>query len=225
MRPKITYLMIIVILVISTAVWFYFDTDAVFDEFGFSGENLTQGRVWTLVTSIFLHGNSVHLALNSIALFFFGRALEDQLSPRTFLIIFFIGGIVGNLFVLFTYPMSQIVIGASGAVFAIMGTAIILAPFDFIPYPIPLPLPLALIGIFIAISEVINFMTGGHGNVAHVAHIGGMVAGIAFGFREGGSKQGLIVVVILLMVLLLMPYMWPVLSEMSYLPLIGDLFG
>ncbi len=223
MKLRITYLMILIIIAISTIIWLFPQTDIITQNLGFSGENLMGGEVWTLITSIFLHGNPAHLALNSIALFFFGRALEEELSVKTFLIIFFIGGIVGNLFVLFTYPMDQIVIGASGAVFAIMGTAIVLTPFDFIPYPIPLPLPLALIGIFMAITEVVSFMTGGHGNVAHIAHIGGMVSGIAFGFREGGSKQGLIVVAVLLAVLLVMPYMWSIFGEISYLPIISNL--
>lgn len=225
MRIRVTYLMIIVIVAISVAVWLSPQTDSITESFGFSGQNLTEGRLWTLVTSVFLHGGPAHLVLNSIALFFFGRALEDALSMKNFLVIFFIGAVVGNLFVLFTYPMDQIVIGASGAVFAIMGTAIILEPFDFIPYPVPLPLPLALMGIFIAVSEVISFITGGHGNVAHIAHIGGMATGIAFGFREGGSRQGLIVVAVLLIVLLLMPQVWPIISKISYLSVIKSLLG
>ncbi len=225
MKLRLTYLMILTIIAISSFVWISGSTDAIIQEFGFSGESLVGGEVWTLITSIFLHGNPAHLVLNSIALFFFGRALEEELSWKTFLIIFFVGGIVGNLFVLFTYPMSQVVIGASGAVFAIMGTAIILTPFDFIPYPVPLPLPLALVGIFIAVSEVISFMAGGHGNVAHIAHIGGMATGVAFGFREGGSKQGLIIVAVLMALLLVMPHLWPLLGEISYLPLIRDLLG
>lgn len=225
MKTRATYLMIIIIVVISLAVWLSPQTDSIIQEFGFSGENLMEGEVWTLLTSIFIHGNPAHLVLNSIALFFFGRALEDELSVKNFFVIFFIGAIVGNLFVLFTYPMDQVVIGASGAVFAIMGTAIILTPFDFIPYPVPLPLPLALMGIFMAVSEVISFMTGGHGNVAHIAHIGGMATGIAFGFREGGSKQGLIVVAVLLIVLLLMPQILPIINEISYLPLIKNFLG
>ncbi|MFP4116971.1 MAG: rhomboid family intramembrane serine protease [Candidatus Aenigmatarchaeota archaeon] len=225
MKLRLTYLMILIIIGISIFVWASENTDETVEDFGFSGENLAGGEVWTLITSIFLHGNPAHLVLNSIALFFFGRALEEELSWETFLIIFFIGGIVGNLFVLFTYPMEQVVIGASGAVFAIMGTAIILTPFDFIPYPVPLPLPLALVGIFIAVSEIVSFMTGGHGNIAHIAHIGGMATGIAFGFREGGSKQGLAIVAMLMIFLLLMPHLGPLIEEISYLPLIKDFLG
>ncbi len=225
MKPRITYILILVIIVVSMAAWYALPTEEINQDFGFSGENLSEGRVWTLVSSIFLHGNPAHLVLNIIALFFFGRALEDKLSLKSFLVVFFVGGIVGNLFVLFTYPMEQIVIGASGAVFAIMGTAIILSPFDFIPYPIPIPLPLALIGVFVAVSEIISFLAGGHGNVAHIAHIGGLSSGLVFGFREGGSKKGILVIVIILMAILIIPYLWPLFTEISYLPIIGDLFG
>ncbi len=225
MKLRATYLMILVLVMVSFSVWMFSSPEDINQEFGFSGDNLVRGRVWTLVTSIFLHGNVQHLILNIIALFFFGRALESELDIRTFLIIFFVGGIVGNLFVLFTYPMGQIVIGASGAVFAVMGTAIVLSPFDFIPYPVPIPLPLALIGVFIAVSEIISLLTGGYPNVAHIAHVGGLTAGLAFGFREGGSKTGILIIALILMAILVMPHIWPVLTEISYLPLIREFLG
>ncbi len=225
MKLRATYLMILVLVMVSFSVWMFSSPEDINQEFGFSGDNLVRGRVWTLVTSIFLHGNVQHLILNIIALFFFGRALESELDIRTFLIIFFVGGIVGNLFVLFTYPMGQIVIGASGAVFAVMGTAIVLSPFDFIPYPVPIPLPLALIGVFIAVSEIISLLTGGYPNVAHIAHVGGLAAGLAFGFREGGSKTGILIIALILMAILVMPHIWPVLTEISYLPLIREFLG
>ncbi|MFP4115674.1 MAG: rhomboid family intramembrane serine protease [Candidatus Aenigmatarchaeota archaeon] len=225
MKLRSTYALILIFVGVFFAVNTFFSPEEIVQSFGFSGENLVEGRIWTLVTSIFLHGSVAHLALNSIALFFFGRALESEVSLKQVLTIFFLGGIVGNLFVLFTYPTDQVVIGASGAVFAIMGTAIILAPFDFIPYPVPLPLPLALIGVFVAISEVLTFLSGGHGNVAHIAHMGGLAAGLAFGFREGGSKTGILALVLILLIILILPYLWPVLTEFTYIPILYDFLG
>lgn len=221
---KITLLLILIIVVSFFSVGVVPDSEAVFNNLGFSGNNLVEGKIWTLITSIFLHGGPVHLILNCIALFFFGRAVEDEIPAPTYLSIFFIGGIVGNLFVLFTYPANEIVIGASGAIFAVMGTGILLAPMDFIPYPIPLPLPLALIGIFVAISEVIAFLSGMNGHIARIAHIGGLLTGLVFGLREGESKKGLIVLAVMLLILMLLPNFWPIVSKLSYLNFIEKVF-
>lgn len=177
------------------------------------------------MTSIFLHGNPAHLLLNCIALFFFGRALESEVSSKALILIFFLGGIVGNLFVLFAYPASQIVVGASGAVFAVMGTGILLAPMDLVFYPAPVPVPLALIGIVIAISETMAFIAGPADNIAHAAHLGGLVAGMLFGLREGESKKGLIIIAVMFVIILLMPNIWSVLNEISYLNILTSQLG
>lgn len=222
---KITYALIIIIIASFFLVGSVGSTDQIFNRFGFSGNNLLEGRAWTLVTSIFLHGGPAHLVLNCIALFFFGRAVEDELSPAAYLTIFFLGGIVGNLFVLFTYPANEIVVGASGAVFAIMGTGILLAPLDFVVYPVPLPLPLALVGIFIAVSEVLAFLTSTNTHIAHIAHIGGLLTGIVFGLREGESKKGLIIIAIMFVILMLLPNFWAVISKLSYLNILQGMLG
>jgi hypothetical protein len=106
-----------------------------------------------------------------------------------------------------------------------MGTGILLAPLDFVVYPVPLPLPLAFVGIIIAISEVIAFLTGVDGHIAHIAHIGGLITGVFFGMREGESKKGLIILGIMFLILLMLPNFWPVVSQISYLDFLQNLFG
>ena len=87
---KITYGIILVCVIIYAAFnmvpeW---EVDDLYENFGFSGENLFAGKIWTIVTSIFVHGSFLHLISNMLALFFFGRALEEDVPNDRFLVIF-----------------------------------------------------------------------------------------------------------------------------------------
>ena len=89
---------------------------------------------WTIVTNLFVHGSIWHLLFNMITLYFFGTFLLRLVGIRTFLIVYFLGGIMGNIFFMlsaffwfFASPYS-IVIGASGAIFALGGTLAVLTP-------------------------------------------------------------------------------------------------
>jgi len=139
-------------------------------------------RPWTMVTNLFVHGGIWHLLFNMITLYFFGTFLIRLVGTRDFLIIYFLGGIAGNIvFMLFAYfhlltsPFS-IVIGASGAIFALGGALALLTPrlrvFVF-PIPVPMPLWVAVIGGFVIMVFV--------GGVAWQGHLGGLVFGLLAG--------------------------------------------
>jgi len=140
---------------------------------------------WTIVTNLFVHDPSSiwHLLFNMMTLYFFGTFLLRLVSVRTFLIIYFLGGIVGNIFFMlsaffwFLASPYSIVIGASGAIFALGGTLTVLMPrlrvFVF-PIPVPMPLWAAVIGGFV----ILSFM----GGVAWQGHLGGLVLGLIAGF-------------------------------------------
>jgi membrane associated rhomboid family serine protease len=133
-------------------------------------------RPWTIVTNLFIHSGIWHILANMITLYFFGSFLTRLVGQRSFLIIYFLGGILGNLvYMLLASPFS-IAIGASGAVFALGGALTVLRPklrvFVF-PIPAPLPLWVAIIGVFF----VISFFPG----VAWQAHLGGLVFGLVAG--------------------------------------------
>jgi len=139
-------------------------------------------RPWTIVTNLFVHGGIWHLLFNMITLYFFGTFLIRLVGTRDFLIIYFLGGIAGNIvFMLFAYfhlltsPFS-IVIGASGAIFALGGALALLTPrlrvFVF-PIPVPMPLWIAVIGGFVIMVFV--------GGVAWQGHLGGLVFGLLAG--------------------------------------------
>ena len=134
-------------------------------------------RPWTIITSIFLHGSIGHILANMITLYFFGRYLCALLGERKFLLVYFIGGILGNILYILLAPPLSIAIGASGAVFALGGVLAVMRPrlrvFVF-PIPVPLPLWAAVIGGFL----IISFFP----NVAWQAHLGGMAFGLTIGY-------------------------------------------
>src|SRR4030095_1245815 len=76
-------------------------------------------RPWTLVTYMFLHAGPMHLIFNMLGLYFFGPRVEERLGSRSFLFLYFISGITGELQSLVMQQTSPIV-GASGGIFGVM---------------------------------------------------------------------------------------------------------
>jgi len=138
-------------------------------------------RPWTIVTNLFIHSGVWHIFANMITLYFFGSFLSRLIGTPKFLIIYFSGGILGNIlfFLLPPSPLS-IAIGASGAVFALGGVLAILMPrlrvFVF-PIPVPLPLWIAVIGGFVILSIFAPLL-----GIAWQAHLGGLVLGLVAGY-------------------------------------------
>ncbi|MBI2847751.1 MAG: rhomboid family intramembrane serine protease [Chloroflexi bacterium] len=133
-------------------------------------------RPWTMVTSMFVHAGFGHIFANMLTLYFFGSYLLQLIGSRYFLLVYFVGGILGNiLFLLLASPFA-IAVGASGAVFAVGGALTVLQPklrvFIF-PIPVPIPLWIAVIGGF-----VIMLLP----SIAWQAHLGGLVLGLAAGY-------------------------------------------
>lgn len=131
---------------------------------------------WTIVTNLFVHDGIWHILANMLTLYFFGSYLTRLAGDRNFLIVYFLGGILGNVVYLLLGPLLSIAVGASGAVFAVAGALTVLRPkltVFIIPIPVPIPLWIAVIGGFLLLS----FMPG----VAWQAHLGGLVVGLVAG--------------------------------------------
>ena len=134
-------------------------------------------RPWTIVTNLFIHSGIWHILANMLTLYFFGSYLTRLIGERNFLIVYFIGGILGNIFYIVLGPPFSIAIGASGAVFAVAGALTVMRPrlrVFIIPIPVPLPLWVAVIGGFL----VLSFFP----HVAWQAHLGGLVFGLVVGY-------------------------------------------
>jgi len=132
---------------------------------------------------MFVHGSFLHILFNMISLYFLGSFLIRAAGEKSFLAVFFLGGLVGNiLFVLLTNPLS-IGIGASGGIFALGGALVVMVPrVPIIILPIPVPMPL---WVAILIFLLLSFLPG----IAWQAHVGGFVLGLIAGLIFKRRRQ------------------------------------
>jgi len=130
---------------------------------------------WTIISSMFVHGSPWHILFNMISLYFLGSFFIRAAGERSFLAVFFLGGLAGNiLFVLLANPFST-GIGASGAIFALGGALAVMVPrvpVLIIPIPVPVPLWVAILIFFF-----LSFLPG----IAWQAHLGGLLLGLIAG--------------------------------------------
>lgn len=143
-------------------------------------------RLWQPVTYMFMHADLWHLLLNMWPLWMFGRTLEYELGSRRFLLYYMVCGVGAGLVQLLMYhlmPPSDLAatLGASGAVFGILLAFGMLHPNDRIGLLFP---PIVLKAKwFVAVYGVIELFAGIRGsfspvdNIAHFAHLGGMLFG------------------------------------------------
>ncbi|MDX2139131.1 MAG: rhomboid family intramembrane serine protease [Chloroflexota bacterium] len=153
--------------------------------------------VFDLVRSMFMHGDWLHLGGNMLFLWIFGSNIEDYYGRRTFLVMYLFGGAVAALAQsIIAAQLCVPMVGASGAISAVLGSYLILFPgvkvrvgfvlFRFFYQSILLPVWLVLGYWFLL--QIINgaFTMGvdtlGEGGVAFFAHIGGFVFGALFAF-------------------------------------------
>jgi membrane associated rhomboid family serine protease len=136
-------------------------------------------RPWTFVTAIFLHADITHILFNMIALFFFGIYLEKKISKKSYIFIFLLAGIIGNVGYYFSAPDSSIPgLGASGAIYGIMGTLTVLAPTAVV-FVYGIPMPMFVAAIFWFLLEFFGLFAPS--DIAHGAHLGGLFVGIILG--------------------------------------------
>ncbi|MFH1400524.1 MAG: rhomboid family intramembrane serine protease [Nanoarchaeota archaeon] len=143
---------------------------------------------WQYLTSIFAHGSAGHLASNLIGLLIFGLILEGRIGSKRLLWLFLTSGLVVNI--LSPYPSS---LGASGAIFAIMGALVALRPFMII-WLYWMPMPMIIAGAIWAVSNTLGAL-GGTGGIGYIAHLIGLGIGLLFGLalrRQLGDKRKLL---------------------------------
>jgi membrane associated rhomboid family serine protease len=136
---------------------------------------------WTILTSMFTHMDFMHLLANMITLYFYGSFLNRITGTRTFLWIYFGGGLLSALAVLLLSHPTSFTIGASGAIFALGGALAVLVPmlkvFIF-PIPVPMPLWVAILIGFLLLAFIPD--------VSWQGHLGGLLFGLAAGWYLRG---------------------------------------
>ena len=133
-------------------------------------------RPWTIITSIFIHAGFGHIFGNMITLYFFGSFLHRLIGSGRFLLVYFVGGIVGNVLYLLLGDSLSIAVGASGAVYAIAGVLVVMMPRLTVRLYFIIPMPLWVVVLIFFV--VWSFIPG----VAWEAHMGGLAVGLIAGY-------------------------------------------
>lgn len=137
---------------------------------------------WGLVTAIFLHGSLLHLFFNGFALLMFGPILERKVGSNNFLILFFTSGILGSVFY-YAFVLAGVTpplpaLGASGAIYGILGALAILMPdMPILVFFIPMTMRIAAV-VWVALEFFGSFNASS--GIASAAHLGGLLVGIAW---------------------------------------------
>jgi len=150
---------------------------------------IRDGSALRLFTALFLHADWAHLLGNLVFLLIFGLPAERTMGPWRFLILFLLGGAFSNLAaVLAIGAPDRVIIGASGAVSAMIGAYLALFPRAKLGVVVPLGLFLEfvkapaslLIGIWALLQVIFAYIGPAFGAVAWSAHIAGFLFGIVF---------------------------------------------
>ena len=138
---------------------------------------------WTIVTNMFVHADLWHFLGNMLMLYFFGSYLLGLVGEARFLLVYFAGGLLANVAFLVLGSDFATVVGASGALYAVMGVMAVMRPRlkVYLWFMIPVDL-----WIVVVVGMLIIFP-----GVAWQAHLGGLVLGLAAGYffrkRERGA--------------------------------------
>lgn len=159
----------------------------VFSQASLPEEAVAIPAAFTLVTSMFLHGSWMHLLGNMLYLWIFGNNIEDVMGHTRFVVFYILCGMLAALSHAFTDPSSQIpMVGASGAISAVLGAYILLFPHAHVLVLLPMiGMTRVAAGIVLGMWFITQLISGGMsmggtgGGVAFFAHIGGFIAGMA----------------------------------------------
>ncbi len=162
--------------------------------FGLSLDGMQRLYAWQLCTYMFLHSRFFifHVIFNMIGLYVFGRDVEEMIGTGRFVMLYLLCGFLGGLFWLIAAPSNATCIGASGAVFGLLGTYAAFFPDRRITlllfFVLPVTLTARTLAIGFGIVSLLSVMSGSSGGVAHMAHLAGGVAGYIYGWRTKKTK-------------------------------------
>jgi membrane associated rhomboid family serine protease len=149
--------------------------------------NILAGNyLWTFITSMFMHGSLFHIFANMFSLLFIGTLVERILGKKRYLYFYLISGLLaGAFFVLlslfFPADLDTFAVGASGAVFGLVGLLMLLTPnlpVYVMLIPIPIKMKYAAPGILLALWLI---SIAGKVPIGNTAHLGGLLSGLFYG--------------------------------------------
>lgn len=204
-KPVVTYILIVLNLMVSLYGVLH-GNDELINMFGNNYELVQNGEFYRLFTCMFVHADILHILFNMIALYSIGPVVERYYGKSKFLLIYLVSGLLGSIFSGVFMTADSISIGASGAIFGLLGS------ICYFTYYYRATLQGILRGSImpvIIINLVIGFLSS---SIDLSAHIGGLIGGILISMAIGiGDKHrksdqinGLVVLILMAVFLIYM---------------------
>ena len=145
--------------------------------FGQDNYAILNGEVWRFLTAMFVHADIVHIFGNMFFLLIFGLRAEGMFDVKEYLLIYFLSGLAGG-FLTFIVSPDSLSVGASGAIFGVLGASLVYAR-----RAIGQSIITALLYAFFL------FMINTGPNVNIFAHLGGLVTGLLVGYALAATRK------------------------------------
>ncbi len=169
-------------------VFFRDNPEMLYNYLAIKPSNILEGKyLWTFITSMFMHGGFFHLFANMLSLFFVGSLVEKILGQKRYFYFYLVSGLFASVFFIlssffiFNNELNTFAVGASGALFGLVGLLMFLTPnlpvfVMFIPIPVKMKYAApGLLAVLWLISIAADIPIG------NTAHLGGLIAGLAYG--------------------------------------------
>ena len=141
-----------------------------------------EGSVWQLVTYLFLHGGLLHLFFNMLMLFLFGAPVEREIGSSEFVTLYLTCGVLAGVLATILALLSAApvaILGASGAVYGILLAYAVLNPNQVVTFWF-IPMRATTMVLILGGVALVFQVTGQRTHIAHLTHLGGLVAGFVY---------------------------------------------
>ena len=208
-KPIITYSLVIINILMYIIPILFGIYETILDKYSIYGPAVRAGQYYRLITGTFIHANIFHLFFNCYALAILGSQLESFLGKPKYLVVYLFSAVIGSLFSV-TFAGNYYSIGASGAIFGLMGS---LVYFGY-HYRVYLGnviksqiIPLILMNLGI------GFLVPGIDNSAHIGGLlGGALITVALGVKNKSSNfekiNGIVVTILFLAFVIYMAFVY-----------------
>lgn len=183
-KPVITYALIVLNIMVYLYMLLYDGDGSLSYNLANNYMSLRSGKYYTLITSMFLHADIIHIAFNMYALYILGPQVEKYYGKCKFLLIYFLSGILGNIFSCVFMDSNVFSIGASGAIFGLLGS---IAYFTYYYRATLQGLLRSQVVPVILLNLVVGLVIPG---IDVSAHLGGLIGGILISMAIGIGDKG-----------------------------------
>ncbi|UCD43822.1 MAG: rhomboid family intramembrane serine protease [Candidatus Bathyarchaeota archaeon] len=204
--PIVTYLLLTVIVMTQIYISLLRPVDAkeLYDAFSLTPVNLfSLVQVDSLLTYMFLHGNLVHLFVNSVALYGAGVLVEREIGRLKYLAVFLVSGIIaGFIHCILNFGSEIPLVGSSGAIFGVIAILFLLMPFK-LTFTLVVPLPSVVVGLMLVLVELSALWMANDIGIAHDVHLSGFVTGglSAFVLDRKRALKGFFIATVILAII------------------------